>query len=285
MSGRRQVERHRRSLAEIREIMNSMKTLAYMETRKLIQALSARRALSQSIELAAADFVASFPESVSHAGGEREVFLLVGSERGFCGDFNESLIRWMQAMSGVRAGGGTPRVIAVGHKLCSRLTDDPRISITLDGVGVAEELEGVLTRVVDALVELQSEFGALGLTAVHHDPDTRRVVTRELLPAFRDISLPARDVGVPLLLNTPPARFFVDLVDQYLFAALHEIFCASLMAENQQRADHLESAIRHLDEEAVALRRRSNTLRQEEIVEEIEVILLSASGRTTREPV
>ena len=50
------------------------------------------------------------------------------------------------------------------------------------------------------------------------------------------------------------------------------------MAENHRRAQHLEGAIRHLDEESGELKRRSNALRQEEIIEEIEVILLSATS-------
>jgi len=40
---------------------------------------------------------------------------------------------------------------------------------------------------------------------------------------------------------------------------------------------HLEGAVRHLDDRSSALRRKCNALRQEEIIEEIEIILLSAS--------
>ena len=42
------------------------------------------------------------------------------------------------------------------------------------------------------------------------------------------------------------------------------------------RVTHLEGTVKHLDDESAEMARRSNTLRQEEIVEEIEVILLSA---------
>ena len=50
------------------------------------------------------------------------------------------------------------------------------------------------------------------------------------------------------------------------------------MAENLRRVEHLEAAVRHLDKKAADLRRRCNALRQEEIIEEIEVILLSGVG-------
>ena len=37
----------------------------------------------------------------------------------------------------------------------------------------------------------------------------------------------------------------------------------------------MDSAVRRIDEESEALRRRSNSLRQEEITEEIELIMLN----------
>ncbi len=50
------------------------------------------------------------------------------------------------------------------------------------------------------------------------------------------------------------------------------------MAENQRRIQHLEGAIQRLEEKNENLARKSRTLRQEEITEEIEVILLSVEG-------
>jgi F-type H+-transporting ATPase subunit gamma len=50
------------------------------------------------------------------------------------------------------------------------------------------------------------------------------------------------------------------------------------MAENQQRVLHLESAVGRLDEELADFDRQINVLRQEEITEEIEVLLLSTAS-------
>jgi F-type H+-transporting ATPase subunit gamma len=66
------------------------------------------------------------------------------------------------------------------------------------------------------------------------------------------------------------------LLDHYLYSVL-EIIYVSLMAENLKRVRHLEAAVRHLYEKSIALLRKSNALRQEEITEEIEVILLSTA--------
>jgi F-type H+-transporting ATPase subunit gamma len=50
------------------------------------------------------------------------------------------------------------------------------------------------------------------------------------------------------------------------------------MAENDRRVAHLGQAVRHIDDQTRELDRKSAALRQEEIIEEIEVILLSASA-------
>jgi F-type H+-transporting ATPase subunit gamma len=50
------------------------------------------------------------------------------------------------------------------------------------------------------------------------------------------------------------------------------------MAENRRRLEHMENALHRMEGKIEDLRRRRNVLRQEEIVEEIEVILLSAES-------
>lgn len=76
----------------------------------------------------------------------------------------------------------------------------------------------------------------------------------------------------------PPAEFFLELTEQYLFAALYEMLYTSLMAENHNRVTHLEEAVKHLNDKSEDLTRQCAALRQEEIIEEIEVILLSAGS-------
>jgi F-type H+-transporting ATPase subunit gamma len=74
-----------------------------------------------------------------------------------------------------------------------------------------------------------------------------------------------------------PDSFLFELTDHYLFSALHRVLFDSLITENEFRARHLENAVSHLDNKTSELLRKSNALRQEEIIEEIEVILLNSS--------
>jgi F-type H+-transporting ATPase subunit gamma len=61
---------------------------------------------------------------------------------------------------------------------------------------------------------------------------------------------------------------------------LHALLYASMMMENHDRVRHLDGAVRHIDDQSEDLARQCNALRQEEIIEEIEVILLSAASVT-----
>jgi F-type H+-transporting ATPase subunit gamma len=89
---------------------------------------------------------------------------------------------------------------------------------------------------------------------------------------------PARAFAYPPLLHSEPRQFLDSLTGHYLFAALHEFLCSSLMAENQQRVRHLEAAVRRITDETARIVRHCNRLRQEEITEEIEIILLSVEA-------
>jgi F-type H+-transporting ATPase subunit gamma len=277
MTRRRELQQHRHTLGEIRGIMNSMKTLSYIESRKLGRFLDAQRAVVAHIETMATDFLGFYPRVLPRAEEAIPVCLLLGSERGFCGDFNETLLRQLE--SHVRECSiDTPRLIVTGNKLGNQLQGDPRVVAYIDGANVVEEAEKTLSLIINTLTELQAEEGAVSLAVLYHDPDKEQIVTTEVPPLFEQYRDTAPHFPHPPVLNLPPAAFLAELIDHYLFAALHEIIYVSLMAENIQRVRHLEGAVQHLDDKAATLLHKSNALRQEEIIEEIEVILLSASS-------
>ena len=170
--------------------------------------------------------------------------------------------------------GGT-RLLAVGQKLNALLENDPRVEARLDGPNVAEEVFTVLQPIVREVARLQEVHGLLTLQAVYHRSDGK-LVTRPLLPPCWQAGDPAPRHRHPPVMNLAPEDFLGGLTEHYLFAALHAMLYASLFAENQDRVSHLEGAVRYLDDEAERIAHRCHRLRQEEIIEEIEVILLSA---------
>lgn len=277
MSRRRSLEEHRHSLGEIQEIMDSMKTLAYMETRKLTRFLDAQQQAVKSVEHAAADLLHFYPDVLPNSENIPTVCLLIGSERGFCGDFNHVLLDRLEGEPQYAQAG----IIAVGHKLCTLLDDDPRILLALDGAGIAEEVTSQLNHLVNKLSQLQQARGPMSLVCLYHETP-EQIRQQRLLPPFHN--LPVLSVETtkafrhPPLLHQSARELLVELTEHYLFSVLFEVLYTSLMAENHHRVAHLEGAVRHLEDEAEELTRACNVLRQEEITEEIEVILLGAEN-------
>jgi F-type H+-transporting ATPase subunit gamma len=281
MSGSRDLLHHIAQLHDIRNIMNSMKNLAFIETRKLERFLHAQRQVVENIETAAADFLAFYPCPRQAGGRHTRVFILMGSERGFCGDFNEQLLAAPDAVrpqAGAWERDGNVELIGVGRKLCARLEKDRRAGVLLDGANVAEEIPAVLGRLLDEIAAQQSKHADLTITVLHHDAERPQLHATSLLPPFQHCARAARRFGFAPRINLEPAALFGEMIEHYLFAVLHEIFYTSLMAENHRRLQHMQGAIRHLDERRETLKRKYNTLRQEEITEEIEVILMTAES-------
>lgn len=276
MSRRHDLEHHRHGLDEVRGIMNSMKTLAYMETRKLARFVDAQRAVTESIEQVAADFLSFHADTLPEVGETTPVYLLIGTERGFCGDFNQALVQRLESMLDTQLP-GRPVLIAVGCKLHTLLQNDARVTARIDGASVAEEVPLVLGQIVHELSSLQERHGMLSVYGLYHGGDYE-LVTQRLLPPFQGQLRQLPQDAHPPVLNLSPAGFLIELTEHYLFAALHAMLYVSLMAENHNRVTHLEGAVRHLDDESSELARKCSALRQEEIIEEIEVILLSAGG-------
>lgn len=278
MSKRRELNRRVRQLGEIRNIMNSMKNLAFMETRKLARFMDNQHRLVADIEAAASDFLGFYPYFLAAMEPAAHVYVLLGSERGFCGDFNEPLLKKCEAI-GQGAAGVTSLLIAVGRRLWSALEGDPRVVAFIDGPGVTEEVAGVLGRIIETIDGLRAQYGGLFVTVLHHGTDeSDGVKETRLLPPFRRSTEAPPRFSYPPRINLTADHFFKALVEHYLIAALHEVTYASLMAENHRRVQHMEGATRHLDDAVADLLRKSHILRQEEITEEIEVILLSAAS-------
>jgi F-type H+-transporting ATPase subunit gamma len=271
MSLSRELQLHITQLTEIRSILNAMKNLAFMEIHKLQRFKTMQGQAVANIEHAALDFLSFYPGLSATDDNAAQLCILLGAERGFCGDFNESLINAIATET-------YTGVIAIGSRLCNRQENiAAEVIATLEGANVAEEVPAAINHLIDTLSALHGKaFPAFQLTVVYHDNALNQISQRQVLPPFFQPNESTVHYGNPPLLNQEPGEFFADLIDHYLFAVLHEIFYISLMAENHSRLQHLEGAVNHLDNETVKLQRKSQIYRQEEITEEIEVILLNA---------
>lgn len=273
MSRRAELERRLGRLAEISDIMTAMKTMALIETQKYGRFMIQQQQLVDSIEVAAADFLSFHPDLAGTPQATRaednDVLILIGSERGFCGDFNETIA----SVEAIQP--GRPRLMAVGRRLAGKLEQHPRLVQWLAGANVAEEVPAVLDALIEALHRLSA--GSMPwrrLSVLAHDA-TGAVLLQTLLPL---VPVVERPFGFPPGLTIEPERFLSALVEHFLAAKLPALFYGSLMAENRQRLEHMETALNRMENRMSEIARSRNAMRQEEITEQIEIILLSTEA-------
>jgi len=220
MTRRRELENHRRSLGEIRNIMNAMKNLSYMETRKISSFLDVQHAVVKHIETVAADFLSFYPDTLTvTTGTSTDIYLLIGGERGFCGDFNHALLRQYKTIV-LSSATVQPQLISVGHKLTTLLETDEHKIIFIDGASVAEEVSKVLNQIIDQLATLQQQYKSLNLYVLYHNNE-QQIINQQLLPPFKTLLHQQHEAHAPEL-NIPADEFLLDLNYNYLFAVLHE---------------------------------------------------------------
>ena len=269
MSSLAELSRRLNRLREISNIMTAMKSLSLVETHKLARFIGFQRQMLVNIASAAADFMHFFPLP-EMLGEAQAVVLLIGSERGFCGNFNE---RVLAALAALPAWTTPPQLVAVGHRLATKLAVHPDTIVHLDGPTVTEDVPEVLGRLMDALHASSRQSHAVNITTYGLAHDARgELRLKQLLPLPALLS--PTFTQAPSL-NLAPAEFLTELLDQYLLAALQGLLYESLAAENSQRLAHMENALSRLNETLGGLALKRNALRQEKIVEEIEVILAS----------
>jgi len=272
MSGLAELSQRLVRLTEISGIMTAMKSLSLVETHKLTRFIGHQRCMLANIKAAATDFLTFFPV-VSTAETQPAILVIIGSERGFCGNFNE---RVLTALADLPEAQTAPALLVVGHRLGSKLEAHNGVITRLDGPTVTEDVPTVLNRLLDTLhtVSRQLSGNGVALFCLAHETEGEPAL-KSLLP-LTPLNVPS--LGHPPLLQLAPPDFFAELLDQYLLSALYGLLYESLMAENRQRLAHMEHALDRLHETLDRLALKRNALRQEKIVEEIEVILSSAQA-------
>jgi F-type H+-transporting ATPase subunit gamma len=230
--------------------------------------------LLHSVEEVLADFQHFYGVPAETRGMDSaSLYVLIGSERGFCGGFNEAIQKSFERQSIAH----TPRLIIVGRKLALKFLQDNRVVASLDGPSTAEEIPAVISQLANTL----TQFSLQDWKIVHNECTGAGTRVATSSPFELSSRPPTTKLQFPPLLNLAPSDLRPQLFDQYLFALFYGIFYQSFMAENHERLRHMDGALNKLREDEEQLRRISNSLRQETITEELEVIMLSVEHEIT----
>lgn len=273
----RELGRRITALGEIGEILGAMRSLAFIEVRRLADGANRRQDAVRAIEAAIFDLAGHFPLVLPEREPTRDVVIALGSERGLCGDFNNSVAAALADTIAPR----NATLFIVGSRLAQLMQEQGTAHHPLSGATVIEDVPQVLAAIVDALegqarIEADGTFGLL----LVHDDDNHGTHAQRILP-MPELPATPRWRGKPAL-QLAPRQLYRSLVDHYVFAALQQALLDSLLAENRKRFDQMSGALDRLHERVDALGRARRRARQEAITEEIEVILLGVTNSTTQ---
>lgn len=267
MSGETALRERAVLLDELRQIVQSMKNLAFAELQRVSHKrqaqAQAREALQKAqlcLPLLSASRVVTSPISC----------LVIGAERGFCGAFNTPLLTHMHNWSAQCL-----RVtwLVASHRVLLQLEGMEQHVVALPGCAASEEAEAVL----DAwLLEVDNAVARGEQVWLMH-VGAQGVQKQCLWPS----SVVVSPAGTPAVKTYLPAAVVHDaLARQSLRLTLQGALYESLEQENHWRLAQMQRAQDHLLELERVLRLSYTNLRQSNITNELETLAISNLSET-----
>lgn len=278
-----EIERHVTSMQELQRIVGAMRAIASMRMQEALRALASVREYGNALAAAVRDALAIASEQTHLVDGDpgrhqdatrspagrtaRRAIVLLASEHGFVGGFNQRLIEAVEpdltatdALMIVGSRGAASAAergcpAAWVHPLATRLAGIPETVRLLE-----ETLLPWIARDEIAQVEvIFSRHGQAGDVSI----ERRRLFPLELAPArtSRGRLVPLHDLPVPQLLE--------NLTAGHIVAQLTEAATEALAAENAARFAAMESARDNVAHKLDALRLDASRARQEEVTTEL----------------
>ena len=147
MTKKTQLKHHLQSLEKIGSIMAAMRNFAFIEMNKVSKFLETQEQAHSLINKMGNDFLVSYPEYFSQLHvKEPEIFILIGSERGFCGNFNENISDYLK-------NNHSPHIqyIVIGKKLAEKLGANEAIIQVLQGPNTIGEISDIIFNLLNKL--------------------------------------------------------------------------------------------------------------------------------------
>ncbi|MCC2616864.1 F0F1 ATP synthase subunit gamma [Aestuariibacter halophilus] len=261
-------------LGDIALIIGSLKSIALLESQQARGCVESQAEGLNAMQRAIVRSIAGCPELSLPVPVTPSILLILGSERGFCGNFNARLCDELDALT--EAGTvSNCQIYPVGYRLSVKLEHDPRVVSALKAASVFAEIDTVLTALTSLVSQPETQITPEQVAVLYHDGVS---ATPRFEPLLGSLATQYREAGEGMrpLLNLNPVAFYAQAMSEYILTRLSHLLTLSFFSENQARLQHLENALSNLDEQTLTLEKQRNHLRQEQITEELETILLSA---------
>lgn len=284
---------------DLRSIVRTMKALAAANIRQYEEAAASLADYADAVALGFQALFQNRPDKlaphVTPPPPRRVGAIVLGSDHGLCGAFNERVADFFAARRAVVMPVQTGPLLALGARVAGRLEDRglPPDAVLAQPASVGR----IAALVVDLLERVASwrEAGSVDAVRVYFNaPHSRAGYAPHeglLLPLDdealrRRAATPWRPRAWPTIAGDWDAVFSA-VVQQHLFVTLHRAIAQSLAGENASRLTAMHAAERNIDDRLHELRGQYHRERQTAITTELLDIVsgyevLTASASTSR---
>lgn len=294
------VKRRINNTEDLLSIVKTMKTLAAINIRQYEKAVESLGDYYRAIEMGFQVLLHQAPQAVLPEGAPhgRCGVIILGSDQGMCGQFNEQIATFaLEELGRLRVHRSERAVLALGARLVAHLEaleqppDDTR-AIPGSVAGITPLIQDIVMK-IDAWRSQQGISRVLlfynrPLPGAAYRPHMLHLLPVNLARLRRLVRKEWPSRGLPMFtMDWQP--LFSALLRQYLFVAIYRAFAESLMSENASRLTTMQAAERNIGEHLEALTALFHQQRQQAITEELldivsgfEVLTAAQPGSTPR---
>ena len=285
------LQRKMHSAGELESVVRTMKAMAALNIGQYERAVSSLDVYYRTVQLGLAVCFRRGAvleiESMRRAKAESAGAIVLGSDQGLVGQFNDELVDF--AMQQLRDLAGEKTVWAIGERVQSRLLEQGFASATLfivpDSINAITVLVG---QILSAIEAWQAANARMPVYIFHNQPRSGALyepVSQRLLPldaTWREelLALPWPDRNLPEVVGSDAATLSA-LIREYLFVSLFRACAESLASENASRLAAMQRAEKNIDELLTGFKRMFYHLRQSGIDEELFDVIAGFEALTT----
>lgn len=262
------IEARLESLLGLGELVGALRSMAASRVREAQEALAGTRAFCAIVERAIAEIVPACAAPTEQDGISGAVLVVVTSQNGFAGGFNERIVD--AALAAQRP---EEELVVVGRRgevaLAARaLSPDRTHEMTSRAAGV--------TRLARRISRQMADLSSARIVHAHYisgaDYEAR---VRPVLPLDRPAAIGNGDVP---LHHLSPQRLFDALAAEYLFAEIADALMDSLASENAARLRTMNGASHTIDDKLDRLTRDAHVARQDEMTTDMIDVVTGAEA-------
>lgn len=265
----------------MQSVVKTMKTLAAVNIRQYEQAVEALSRFNKTIETGIQAVIRTEPQSTkppkNKPGENKTGIIILGSEQGMAGQFNEQIARFAYEQIQAESKEKKQVVVVFGEQALGRVEDygipvDSALPIPNSLAGLSYGMQELLFHIerwrfkenVDRILIYYNS--PISGTSFEQEEKQLLPLDRQWLQSLRSKKWKTR--AVPFF-SMEKQQLFSSLIRQYIYASIVRAFVDSLASENASRLASMQVAEKNIAEHIDELRAKYNHQRQESITAEL----------------